>query len=260
MMRDSPHFEVLGYMSCKSGKPIDSVAQEGPGLVFVVYPEALATMPWAPGWSVLFFLMLMTLGLDSSFGGSEAIITALSDEFPTIKRNREIFIACLFSFYMLVGFFICTNGGILIMEWLIVYGVTWSILIAVFCEAMVVAYIYGISQFVRDLKEMLGFEPGIYWRICWMFLAPMMILSSFIHYQPLTYQDYKFSPLANILGIFFALSAASAIPIVGLYKFYTAKGSTIREKFRRVVMPYRRRPSQHEYVPIGRRHSSDVML
>lgn len=57
----------------------------------------------------------------------------------------------------------------------------------------------------------------------------MMILSSFIHYQPLTYQDYKFSPLANILGIFFALSAASAIPIVGLYKFYTAKGSTIRE-------------------------------
>ncbi|KAK6740779.1 hypothetical protein RB195_008930 [Necator americanus] len=302
-------FSVLGYMSCKSGKPIDSVAQEGPGLVFVVYPEALATMPWAPGWSVLFFLMLMTLGLDSSdlkvsggseasvhptrqlctsvqvtkcdhlkkipplvrdyvvldlFGGSEAIITALSDEFPTIKRNREIFIACLFSFYMLVGFFICTNGGILIMEWLIVYGVTWSILIAVFCEAMVVAYIYGISQFVRDLKEMLGFEPGIYWRICWMFLAPvfllMMILSSFIHYQPLTYQDYKFSPLANILGIFFALSAASAIPIVGLYKFYTAKGSTIREKFRRVVMPYRRRPSQHEYVPIGRRHSSDVML
>ncbi|KIH43348.1 hypothetical protein ANCDUO_26649, partial [Ancylostoma duodenale] len=96
-------------MSCKSGKPIDAVAQEGPGLVFVVYPEALATMPWAPGWSVLFFLMLMTLGLDSSFGGSEAIITALSDEFPLIKRNREIFIACLFSFYMLIGFFMCTN-------------------------------------------------------------------------------------------------------------------------------------------------------
>ncbi|WKX98556.1 hypothetical protein Q1695_013887 [Nippostrongylus brasiliensis] len=257
-------FSVLGYMSCKSGKPIDTVAQEGPGLVFVVYPEALATMPWAPGWSVLFFLMLITLGLDSSFGGSEAIITALSDEFPLIKRNREVFIACLFSFYMLIGFSICTNGGILIMEWLIVYGTTWGLLIAVFCEVMVVAYIYGIKQFVRDLKEMLGFEPGLYWRICWMILAPvfllMMILSSFIHYQPLKYQDYAFSPLANSLGIVFALSAASAIPIVGFYKLITAKGNTLCEKFRRVLMPYRRRSSQHEYVPIGHRHSSDVML
>ena len=28
--------------------------------------QAIATMPWAPFWSVLFFLMLMTLGLDSS--------------------------------------------------------------------------------------------------------------------------------------------------------------------------------------------------
>nr|CDJ84925.1 Sodium:neurotransmitter symporter domain containing protein [Haemonchus contortus] len=257
-------FSVLGYMSCKSGKPIDTVAQEGPGLVFVVYPEALATMPWAPGWSVLFFLMLITLGLDSSFGGSEAIITALSDEFPIIKRNREIFIACLFSFYMVVGFAICTNGGILIMEWLIVYGTTWGLLIAVFCEVMVVAYIYGIKQFVRDLKEMLGFEPGIYWRICWMLLAPvfllMMILSSFIYYQPLKYQDYAFSTLANTVGIFFALSAASAIPIVGIYKCFESKGNTVSEKLRRVIMPYRRRLSQREYVPIGRRHSSDVML
>lgn len=38
------------------------------------------------------------------FGGSEAILTALSDQFPRIVRDhREIFIACLFSFYFLVG-------------------------------------------------------------------------------------------------------------------------------------------------------------
>jgi SNF family Na+-dependent transporter len=55
-------------MSCKSGKPIHEVAQEGPGLVFVVYPEALATMPGASVWSLIFFLMLLTLGLDSSVG------------------------------------------------------------------------------------------------------------------------------------------------------------------------------------------------
>uniref|UniRef100_A0A915CBZ8 Transporter n=1 Tax=Parascaris univalens TaxID=6257 RepID=A0A915CBZ8_PARUN len=102
-------FSVLGYMSCKSGKPIQDVAQEGPGLVFVVYPEALATMPGASLWSIIFFLMLLTLGLDSSFGGSEAIITALSDEFPILKRRREIFVAILFTFYMFVGISMCTK-------------------------------------------------------------------------------------------------------------------------------------------------------
>lgn len=61
-------FSVLGYMSNKSGKPINEVVEEGPGLVFVVYPEAIATMPGSTFWAIIFFMMLLTLGLDSSVG------------------------------------------------------------------------------------------------------------------------------------------------------------------------------------------------
>jgi len=245
-------FSVLGYMSCKSGKPIEEVAQEGPGLVFVVYPEALATMPGTTIWSIVFFLMLLTLGLDSSFGGSEAIITALSDEFPIIRKNREVFIAILFAFYMVVGLLMCTNGGILVMEWLIVYGTSWGLLIAVFCESIVISFFYGINEFVGDIKEMLGFEPGWYWRCCWAVAGPIfllgMIMSGFINYQPLTYQTYVYSYTANLIGCFFGLSAAMAIPVVAIYKFYTARGATYSEKLRVALTPYKKQNNEYEPV------------
>jgi len=60
-------FAVLGYMSFTSGVGIEEVAVSGPGLAFVVFPQALALMPLAWFFAILFFLMLFTLGLDSAF-------------------------------------------------------------------------------------------------------------------------------------------------------------------------------------------------
>lgn len=53
-------------MAHSSGQSIQAVATEGPGLVFIVYPAAIATMPGSTFWALIFFMMLLTLGLDSS--------------------------------------------------------------------------------------------------------------------------------------------------------------------------------------------------
>ena len=56
-----------------------------------------------------------------------------------------------------------------------------------------------------------------------------MILSSFINLEALHYQDYEYPPLANQLGIIFALSSVSAIPLVGFWQLYGAKGDSLAE-------------------------------
>lgn len=82
---------------------IDRVGLEGPGLVFIVYPEAIAMMSGSVFWSIIFFLMLITLGLDSTFGGLEAMVTALCDEYPrALGRHREWFVL-----FLLIGIYLC---------------------------------------------------------------------------------------------------------------------------------------------------------
>ena len=63
----------------EQGKEVDDVIADGPGLVFVVFPHALAKMPVPQLWSATFFFMLLLLGIDSQFSTVEVVITSLRD-------------------------------------------------------------------------------------------------------------------------------------------------------------------------------------
>ncbi|CAG7711382.1 unnamed protein product [Allacma fusca] len=235
-------FAVLGYMAQRTGKSIADVAQEGPGLVFEVYPAAIASMPGSTFWALIFFMMLLTLGLDSSFGGSEAIITALSDEFPVIGAHREIFVLCLFTLYFIVGLASCTQGGFYFFNLLERYAAGYSILFAVFFEAIAVSWIYGIDRFSSDIREMMGFYPGIYWRVCWKFVAPIFILFiifyGLLSYEPLKYDDYVYPHWANVLGWLIASSSVAMIPGMAIYKIIVTPG-TLRQRLKILTTPWR---------------------
>jgi len=59
-------FTVMGFLAAQQGVAVTEVVSEGPGLAFIVYPEAILRMPTMPQlWAVLFFFMLFVLGLGS---------------------------------------------------------------------------------------------------------------------------------------------------------------------------------------------------
>lgn len=49
------------------------------------------------------------------------------------------------------------------------YGVSLSVLFIVMCEMIAVCWFYGVKRFSNDVRRMLGFVPGLYWRVCWTF-------------------------------------------------------------------------------------------
>ena len=53
-------------MANERGTTVEEINDAGPGLVFKVYPEAVSLLLGSSFWSVIFFIMLITLGLDSA--------------------------------------------------------------------------------------------------------------------------------------------------------------------------------------------------
>jgi len=49
-----------------------------------------------------------------------------------------------------------------------------------------VTWLTGVDRFADDIASMIGFRPGIYWRICWKFIAPcfLLVISLFLRQLP----------------------------------------------------------------------------
>ncbi|OXB64273.1 hypothetical protein ASZ78_002988 [Callipepla squamata] len=243
-------FSILGYMAHEHKVKIEDVATEGAGLVFILYPEAISTLSGSTFWAVVFFIMLLTLGIDSSMGGMEAVITGLADDFHILKQHRKLFTFGVSFGTFLLALFCITNGGIYVLTLLDTFAAGTSILFAVLMEAIGVSWFYGVDRFSEDIQQMMGFKPGLYWRLCWKFVSPAFLLFvvvvSIINFKPLTYDDYTFPLWANRIGWGIALSSMILVPAYIIYKFMNVRG-TFKERLAYCITP----ENEHQLVAQG---------
>uniref|UniRef100_A0A1A7X3W1 Transporter n=2 Tax=Iconisemion striatum TaxID=60296 RepID=A0A1A7X3W1_9TELE len=229
-----------------------STAVEGTGLAFIVYSEAIKNMPLSQLWSVLYFFMLLLLGMGSMLGNVTAIITPLQDFKVVSNMSHELLngVVCLLCFLLGLGF--TTSSGNYWFTMFNDYGATFSLLFIVLIEVTIISYYYGIRRFEKDIEDMLGHRPNWYWKIMWAGVSPLLLIGLFVFYivnyiqggTP-TYQawnkdlgkseqtDYPVFGQAFI-GLLL-VSSISCIPLTALYVFCQKRGQQKQEKQQRTV-------------------------
>lgn len=211
-------FAGLGYLSHRLKSDVRQFTDSNMGLVFVVYPEILTSIRGAPFFSVLFFVMLLTLGLDSVFAGAESIYTAISDEFPILARRPRLSRACVVLVPFLASIPTLTYGGKYIVHFMDFFGTSPSIMFIVLCELIATAWLYGMDRFSDDVEAMTGQRPSLYWRIACRYIAPLILLvlyvCSFIQFDSREFSSFGTGNTALRVSIAgWSLSTISTLPI-----------------------------------------------
>ncbi|MEQ2277615.1 hypothetical protein XENORESO_005246 [Xenotaenia resolanae] len=222
-------------------------AVEGTGLAFIVYSEAIKNMPLSQLWSVLYFVMLLLLGMGSMLGNITAIITPLRDFKVVSCISDEIFngVVCLVCLLLGLGF--TTSSGNYWFTMFNDYGATFSLLFIVLIEVITVSYFYGIKRFDKDIEDMLGHRPNWFWKIMWAGVSPLLLIGLLLFYviniiqggTP-TYQAWNKDlgkseqteyPLFGqaFIGLL-SVSSVSCVPLTALYVFWQRRKHAQRLK------------------------------
>ncbi|XP_054083167.1 sodium- and chloride-dependent GABA transporter ine isoform X2 [Zeugodacus cucurbitae] len=240
-------FATLGNLALEQNTNVRDVISDGPGLIFVVYPQAMAKMPYAQLWAVMFFFMLLCLGLNSQFAIVEVVVTSIQDGFPNwIKRHlgyHEIVVlfVCVISF--LFGLPNLIQGGIYYFQLMDHYAASISIMFLAFCQLIAVAWFYGTGRLSKNVKQMTGKAPTLYIKTCWLLLGPCLLFAiwvlSLINYEEPSYHNgrYKYPDWAYGIGWMFASFSLICIPGYAVINLLRADGRTFMERLKNTLRP-----------------------
>jgi len=171
-------FAVLGALAAVTSVNITEVVAGGPGLAFVAFPMALAALPFAKFFSFVFFLMLLTLGIDSAFSLLEAATTAIQDRYPKFRRGRILFVLCLIGF--LIGLLFVTNAGLywldIVDHWMNSYGLVGVGL----AEALILTFLLGTKKLKSELNAHTIRPVGLIWELSIWFITPIALTVTII--------------------------------------------------------------------------------
>ena len=236
-------FGVIGHLSFVTGLPVDSVVEQGSGLTFVVIPEALGLFPLPQLFSVLFFFMLLLLGVDSQFAQVEALVTFLRDINTPGKIWQILGVVCIVCF--LLGLLIVTDAGI---DWFTLmddYVAIFVLFLITFGMSASVWLLYGVDKLADEYKAQSGYSIPYVVQLCWKYICP--VLSGLLLIAAGAFETYRTTayPLfARTIGLM--IGSVPFVPVV-ICALYPDLNDSMAMKWLRKKFP----ETTDRWIPVG---------
>uniref|UniRef100_A0A915BNF2 Transporter n=1 Tax=Parascaris univalens TaxID=6257 RepID=A0A915BNF2_PARUN len=251
-------FSFVGFLAQSQNQPINAILQhDSLYIAFTVYPGVTSFMDMmGPMWAALFFAMLTISALDAEFAWLEMIISSVMKQFGQANRRVEIRLVvglCLFCF--VCGLPLTTRGGIFIFHSIENLNANWNSFSLSLIQIVVVCYIYGVDNFIKDVGEMLrvptnlieelrshdlnvvqvGFwkkakfffgPTGTYIRWSWCLFSPcilgFLLFASIFSYQRVTFEDYPLPVYYELVAWIAMIGPLFVIPLTAMHTIYEA--------------------------------------
>ncbi|HDS08702.1 MAG TPA: hypothetical protein ENN73_00615, partial [Firmicutes bacterium] len=167
-------FSAIGFLSYRTGVRIDSISG-GASLAFITFPIIIENMRFPVLFGILFFIMLLTLGIDSAFSLVESSSAGLMDKYHLPRKTVNAWIAVA---GFILGLIFTTRSGV---HWLSItdyFLSNYGLVIVGLLECIIIGWVFGSGKLRRYVNSVSEMKIGIWWDIFIRFFTPVFLLIS----------------------------------------------------------------------------------
>jgi len=166
-------FSVIGYLTVSQGIGINELAIKGPGLTFVTYPTAISLLPFAASmFGIMFFIALLTFGIDSAFSMIEPIADGINSKWR-ISKTKATAILCTMGFFISLIF--ATGGGSYLLD-IVDHFISHFGLVAVgLIECLIFGWLYSVYKLRAHANETSEIKLGVWWEYLIKYIVPVIL-------------------------------------------------------------------------------------
>ena len=161
---------------------LDNISASGIATAFIIYPQAIVNLT-SVGWfnalfGIIFYLMLVTLAIDSAFSIVEGVSTSLADKFHTDHKKMTRAICCVAAVISLVY---ATRAG---LAWLDIVD-NWTnqinLIIIGVLECIAVGWCFSTDKVVKEInRNTTGYKmPAKWFHISIKYVSPILLTGLF---------------------------------------------------------------------------------